>query len=683
MKTLSHSIKFLTILFVSALLLTTSCKEDDENKPDNSIVVDAGTDFSSFADEQVELVGSSSGTPPGAATYLWEFTVKPVGSKAILKNPTSLYPSFTPDLEGVYEIKLIVSAGSSMNSDVVKVTVTIPAEASILVSGNIDSDIIWKDHVSDSKIPDYIVTKEVFVNARLTIEPNVFIQIKEGIGIRVSAEGTLISAGTPGNEVIMTSSSPGEGLYWKGIMINSNSTLNKLEHTHVLYAGHSAFSGSAFGSAVTVSKGKISLKNSKIGNSLNYGILIKDGELNEFSLNTFENIERYAIALSTDQAGKLDNNSTFSNPAKAVELYAGTIISSKNIVIPDLPENARYFVNGNLILKSYFEVSPGAILDFAMDASVVVETDGTFVANGTEGKPIIFTSSRADEGLNWKGFHIKSLDPRNSFNHSEINYAGSSAWNFPGPDYAAAIGIDNGSVKVTNTKITNSKDYGIYLLSGALNGFSSNTFSDNKGNAIAMMADEVHNIDKNTSFSNNGWDGVVIYKSTLSKESTWVKLKGNASYKFIEWVLLSEGLAVDPGTKMTFDENVFLKVQDLGYFSAIGTAADPIIMTSSNVAGGRYWGGIWLRTKDARNAFDHVEISYAGGVAYSFAGPDFAAAIAGDDHDMPTVNVTNTIIQESKSYAIYWEGGIINNVLAAEAKNTFRNNGITPDVFIP
>ncbi|MBE0652167.1 MAG: right-handed parallel beta-helix repeat-containing protein [Bacteroidales bacterium] len=666
------------------MLLFSSCKKDDDDDKDGSIVANAGADITAFTGQQVVLDGSNSGALVGVPSYLWEFTAKPVGSTALLQNPGSLAPSFIPDLEGIYEVRLTVSVGNLQAADAVRVTASRPPEASVTVSNNISSDVVWTDHVSDPLIPDYIITAEVSVNARLTIEPNVFIQVKEGIGIRVTPEGTIISSGTPGNEVIMTSSSPGEGLYWKGLLVNSNSNLNKLEHTHVLYAGNSVFSGSGsnVASAVKVYNGKLSLINTKIANSLNYGLVLQAGELNEFSLNTFENIEMYAIALSADQAGKLDNASSFANPSRAVEIYASTIESNRDIIIPDLPANARYYVNGNLILKSYFEISAGAYLDFAMNAYVLVDPLGTLVANGTESDPIVFTSSRAGEGIYWKGFHIKSSDPRNSFNHAVISHAGSSTWNFPGLDYAAAIGIENGALKLTNTTISNSNDYGVYIHSGTLTEFDSNNFSENKGHALSMMADQVYNMDGNTTFSNNGWDGVSVYKSTLTKESIWAKLNGNASYRVLEAVLLDAGLTLAPGLKVAFDEAVYFKVQNSGYFSAIGNASEPIVMTTSNIEAGRYWGGIWFRTKDARNVLDFVELSYAGGFLFNFAGPDFAAAIAADNSDEPIVSITNSIIQQSKSYAIYWEGGTINDVLAPEAGNTFSNNGETPDVVI-
>ncbi|MDF1546050.1 MAG: MopE-related protein, partial [bacterium] len=59
----------------------------------------------------VNLDGSGSYDPDGDnITHTWTLT-RPAGSSAALISPTSLYPSFTPDVAGTYTVRLVVNDG--------------------------------------------------------------------------------------------------------------------------------------------------------------------------------------------------------------------------------------------------------------------------------------------------------------------------------------------------------------------------------------------------------------------------------------------------------------------------------------------------------------------------------------------------------------------------------------------
>jgi hypothetical protein len=679
-------IKFLhrqgILLFAGIALSFSSCIKEEDNNPSGSVLADAGDDIEAYVGQEVLLNGSGSKTATGTPAFFWEFTSKPDGSNSILTNVSSVSPSFIPDLEGVYDIELTVISGNAESKDNIKVTATLAPDASIIVNGSIDSDVTWSDHVEDPSIPDYIISGTTYVNARLTIEPNVFIEVAENTGLIINQSGTFISAGTEGQEVIFTSTSPGEGIHWSGLVIGSNSALNKVEYTKILYAGNSGFLGPTNAYAINIIQGRLSLINSTVSNSMGYGIYTTNGQLNEFRNNVFSENSLYDLALPAVQAAKLDSETFFSDPKFAVEIFASTIKSTEDLILPELSNMARYYVNGNIILQSYLELKAGAILDFAQNTGLTVDTEGTLVANGTEQKPVVFTSKRAEEEIHWKGIHFKSIDPRNALVYSEISFAGSSEWSFPGPDYAAAIGIEDASIIIKNSSIMNSMDYGIYMHSGSIKEFGSNIFSGNAGHAIAMMADQVKAMDSNTTFINNGWDGVTVYKSTLIEESNWVKLNGESKYRIIAPILVEAGLNLSAGATINLDSEVHFIVQNSGYLSAKGTETDRITMTTSNLLGGIYWGGIWFKTKDLRNELDYVDFSYGGGYEFNFSGPNFSAVIAGDNANEPRVSITNSSFEDNKNYTIYWEAGTINDVLSTEANNTFINNGLDPDVVI-
>ncbi len=106
-----------------------------------SPVADAGPDRVIDVNSSVTLDGSGSYDPNGdTLTFNWYLISKPSGSSISLQNTTSQTVSFTPDIEGDYEIELIVTddKGAS-DSDIVRVTAVLgntPPVAIITVQDN-------------------------------------------------------------------------------------------------------------------------------------------------------------------------------------------------------------------------------------------------------------------------------------------------------------------------------------------------------------------------------------------------------------------------------------------------------------------------------------------------------------------------------------------------------------------
>lgn len=271
---------------------------------------------------------------------------------------------------------------------------------------------------------------------------------------------------------------------------------------------------------------------------------------------------------------------------------------------------------------------------------------------------------------------MRSTSAQNTIKYADITFAGSSNFgdfaNFV--DVPAGIGLTNSAkLELLNTNVRNSGGYGMYIRYGELTSFSSNSFSSNTNAAIGLNSTQAANIDGQTLFSNNGWDGVEIFGSSINDELTWTNLSGDASYHIIGNVsVASGGLTIDPGTKMEFDEDVKLDVNSDAYLIASGTSSNMITFTTSNEAGQIYWKGIKFGSQDARNELNYVHIKFGGGAEHDLSNfKDIKTAVSGNNNG--NLTLTNSIIENSEGYGVYFQGSI-NDIESAGANNTFTNN---------
>lgn len=106
------------VLFIAMIFSITGCGGGG-NAPNNSTTAaEAGPAQSVIAGTLVSLNGSqSTGAAGSLITYQWSMISKPVGSGAVISNPTTVNPTFNADLPGQYNLKLAVTDGASITSE--------------------------------------------------------------------------------------------------------------------------------------------------------------------------------------------------------------------------------------------------------------------------------------------------------------------------------------------------------------------------------------------------------------------------------------------------------------------------------------------------------------------------------------------------------------------------------------
>ena len=89
-------------------------------------VANAGPDQTVHPGAAVSLTGNQSADPDGHTplTFAWSIAEAPAGSLAELDDPTSVTPSFTPDVLGTYRIRLVVTDALGLPSEPDEVVVS-------------------------------------------------------------------------------------------------------------------------------------------------------------------------------------------------------------------------------------------------------------------------------------------------------------------------------------------------------------------------------------------------------------------------------------------------------------------------------------------------------------------------------------------------------------------------------
>lgn len=103
--------KCIFLLLISITIFNYSCSEDAPLPPSTPIA-DAGDDQLVEAFDTVYLSGSL-GKISSDAEYIWSFDNKPEGSNSFFSDSSSSSPYFIADIEGFYNVQLVVRVGES------------------------------------------------------------------------------------------------------------------------------------------------------------------------------------------------------------------------------------------------------------------------------------------------------------------------------------------------------------------------------------------------------------------------------------------------------------------------------------------------------------------------------------------------------------------------------------------
>lgn len=680
------------IVLLSVLLLFAGCEpEVIENPPINSLEANAGNDQQIRTNQVVVLDGSNSKDDQNKAfQYLWNIRSKPGSSIATLSDATTVSPKFTADKAGNYVIELKIHNGVFSDTDEVSIIATEANDSTLQEPVVLNQDINQERRLTnvfdDPAIPDYLVTADIHVTGHLTIDPSVTIAFEAEKAMYIDNPGSINAIGWGDKDINFTGKNKIPG-YWKGLIINSSSPLNKLERVTIEFGGSSPADGIEFAANLGLSKvGNLHLVAAILQYSAAYGMVVEAGA--NWSDDSFNNIfknNQTPLRIRASQVNAVDGLSYFTNNQRnVIEVVGGTVLDLIEVqwnrahTMETPAGTVPYLIIGRIDVKSGLRIHKGVELQFNADAEFTVTPTGYLTAIGTAAEPIKFHGVASAEAGYWRGIAIKSKHDKNELSYVEVFDAGSE--DLSGFDRKAAIALDgenHAKLKLTNSKIETSGGYGLFVENHAeLMALTFTRFENNTVAAVALPANEVRKVNDMvaTSFFGNGHNGIEIYGSVLffpnNEESVWPALNYGATYLVSGNLSIQSGLKILPGAVFKFAGGKGIRVVSNAYLHAKGTVDRKITFTGVNEVKGA-WYGIQFLSNSALNTLSYTEILYAGKTVH-LGTPQIASISVGGDY-ASKLNITHSKIAHGEGYgiAIGTKLGTINSDF--ETVNQFEN----------
>ena len=355
------------------------------------------------------------------------------------------------------------------------------SEAQLIDYSDINASMIFEDRVNGV---DYLIAKDVQINAAVTVKPGVTFMFKDGAGFTVTENGSLKAMGTNGNEVYFTSESGKRGA-WKGITFLSNSG-NVLEYCKIEHGGGANSFGSAnvmIGTAENNASAEVS--NSVITASKTDGIFMSErSSLLHFSGNTVTTNTAHPLAIHFSEVGQIEGGNTYTNNGKTeIRLYGNDNNITNVVNVSNV--GMSYLVTGVVKANNAINVAPGVKLNMDNNAQIILNgSQASFNAVGTSAQPIIISSPYAAAGV-WNNIQFTGSNSANN----RIEYCNISGGGLGTADGMISV-VNGSSVTVRNSTIANSAANGIYI-QAATSQYNNdiataNTFTNNADGNVAI-----------------------------------------------------------------------------------------------------------------------------------------------------------------------------------------------------
>lgn len=322
------------------------------------------------------------------------------------------------------------------------------ADGQIVLSGNIDKNVTWKD----LGLPvDYIVEGSLYLdgNSLVTVEPGVTIMFAGADGrIEVGENAGIKMQGTKDKPIVLTGPLNNQNVgAWDYVLIRSNRADNILEYVE--------FKNGGAGEWLLVMDGKASIKNCTFDGASHNGVSIgQDATLTAFENNTIKNCKEYPLTFHhNEQLKNFGTGNVFEGNGKQFINCPMRWLDAENFEYVIHKADIPYFYNDGFGTNGRTKVTidPGA--KFALNRGTWVEfnADAIIKINGTAQEPVIFDGLEDKPGF-WDGVTIDTHEDESVIQYCNFVNVGNKNSDdravFVGRDFECAIK----NVSISKTK---------------------------------------------------------------------------------------------------------------------------------------------------------------------------------------------------------------------------------------
>lgn len=311
------------------------------------------------------------------------------------------------------------------------------------------------------------------------------------------------------------------------------------------------------------------------------------------------------------------NNATYLLALDASSTACTNIVDFTSVDSSATLSGQCFLVNNSITVQSggSLSIAAGTVLKFAAGEGITVREGGSLTAAGTTSNPIILTGQDLTPGY-WDGLTFSfSNSTSNRLENVLIEYGGSTA------NKAAAVSIVANTsfisrVAMTNVALRHSASDGFYVDQGAIIDVFDSVISTNNERSGSVSPELAASLPPAGLYTGNTIDIVHVQDGDIDKMTEWPLLDAPWSVGSID---VEAPLSISPGSTLLFRSGGDIGVSADGSFKAVGTAAMPILLTSSEPTPG-FWDGLNYRfSGSANNQLEHVTIEYGGGGSSSGA----------------------------------------------------------------
>ncbi|MEX0662814.1 MAG: hypothetical protein WEA58_13730 [Balneolaceae bacterium] len=658
---------FFWVLICLFTFTLTACSDDnpiniEDEDPEETIEISA--EFSVSNDEptvgeEVTLdAGESTISEAGSSLqYSWTL-IAPDNSEAELENTDAEETSFTADIGGEYEITLEVTFDD--------LTDTEEKVIEALAYEELNSNITENRTLFSNTL--YRVTSGFVVSAELTIEPGTVIEFEENTGIQFNENSIIIADGTEQDSIRFTGTEQNPG-HWDGLQVSGTESPNNIMNYVVIeYGGNRGFwtSSEVFanltvGGRISSENARLQLTNSTLRHSAGVGMrMTNESSLQDSENNTYTQNEEAAVYTEANLINYLDSNSDYTGNENDYVAVSAAPVTETDRVWNAL--NVPYRINGTVVVNDInLTIAAGAEFEFTNGSALDYTGDETFLVDGNENNPILFTGVEKEKGW-WAGVWVNDAEnPDNRMNYVVMEYGGGDSFWSTHSEYANLIiggrtETSDARMQVTNSTFSNSGGYGLKISGDGSNmpDSENNTYTENESGAVYLSANNMHHLDSNSDYTGNSSDFVrVTSTDVLGSQITWNKL--NVPYRLSGSTVVREvELTINPGVEIEFTSGADFDVTDESIIKAIGTEEDNIVFTGTEEAAG-WWNGMLIQSPNPANEMDYVTFEYGGGDSFWTGQDENANLIIGGriaDYE-GFLNITNSTLNHSEGVGVY------------------------------